>query len=213
MFYDRKEAGELLGAALRKFGQLDPVVLAIPRGGVPVGYEVAKVLRAPLDVVLTKKIGHPLDKEFAIGALGREGYSLSPAARGIPQDYLSNELRRVRKAVEEKDRIYHKEFPSLKINDKWIILVDDGVATGSTISVTADLLAQQSPAGLIIAIPVAPLNTVRKLKEHSNVNEVVCLEIPNDFRGVGQFYENFAPVEDSEAIDLLRRANASEKPK
>lgn len=212
MFYDRKEAGELLGAALRKFSHLDPVVLAIPRGGVPVGYEVAKILKAPMDVVLTKKLGHPVDKEFAIGALGVKGYSLSPAARGIPQDYLSSELQRVRKAVEEKDRIYHKEFPALKISDRWVILVDDGVATGSTILVTADLLVEQSPAGLIIAIPVAPPATIKKLEEHPFINEVVCLDTPDDFRGVGQFYENFAPVEDADAIDLLRKANATEQP-
>lgn len=212
MFYDRKEAGELLGAALRKFRHLNPVVLAIPRGGVPVGFEVAKILKAPLDVVLTKKIGHPGNKEFAIGALGVEGYSLNPAARGISQEYLSNELQRVRKVVEEKDRIYHEEYPGINISDRWVILVDDGVATGSTILVTADLLAQQSPAGLIIAIPVAPPETIRKLEEHLFINEVVCLETPDDFRGVGQFYENFAPVEDSDAIDLLRKLNATEQP-
>lgn len=210
MFFDRKEAGELLGAALRKFSHLDPVILAIPRGGVPVGYEIAKILKAPLDVVLVKKIGHPANNEFAIGALGLEGYSLSQAAKGIPQDYLSNELERVRKAVEEKDRFYHKDFPGIKISDRWIILVDDGVATGSTILVTVDLLAQQSPAGVIIAVPVAPPGTIKKLEEHPFVNEVVCLDTPDNFKGVGQFYENFAPVEDSEAIDLLRIANATE---
>ena len=211
MFYDRKEAGELLAAALRKYRDLDPVILAIPRGGVPVGYEVAKILNAPLDVVITKKIGHPVNSEYAIGALGLNGYSLNETSRGISQDYISNEILRIRKILEEKNKKYHKEFPAIDIFDRWIILVDDGVATGSTILVTADLLAKQSPAGIIVATPVAPEEAVRKMEENPSINEVVCLDTPHYFRGVGQFYENFDPVEDSEAIELLLKANAAEK--
>lgn len=210
MFHDRKEAGELLAVALKKYRHLDPVILAIPRGGVPVGYEVAKILKAPLDVVITKKIGHPVNSEYAIGALGVQGYSLNETAQGIPEDYLSNEIPRVQKIVEEKDRMYHREFPGIRISDKWIILVDDGVATGSTILVTADLLAKQSPAGIIVAVPVAPAETIRKLEKKPSINEVVCLDTPQYFRSVGEFYEHFDPVEDSEAIDLLRKANTTE---
>ncbi|MCC8360686.1 phosphoribosyltransferase [Salinimicrobium sediminilitoris] len=211
MFYDRKEAGELLAAALKKFRNLDPVILAIPRGGVPVGYEVAKILKAPLDVVISKKIGHPIDREYAIGAVGMRGHSLNHTAEGIPEDYLLNEILRVKKDVKEKDHMYHKTFPGIKLKDRWIILVDDGVATGSTVLVTVDLLAKQSPAGIIVAVPVAPAKTIRKMEDHPLINEVVCLETPEYFRGVSQFYENFAPVEDSEAIDLLRRASATER--
>lgn len=206
-FYNRKEAGELLAAALEKYSHLNPVILAIPRGGVPVAYEVAKVLKAPLDVVITKKIGHPVDKEYAIGAVGIRGHSLNDTAQGLPEEYLSDEILRVQKMVEEKDRMYHKEFPALSINNKWIILMDDGVATGSTMILTAELLAKQSTAGIIIAVPVAPEATLNKMEQNPSINEVVCLDTPKNFRGVGQFYENFAPVEDSEAIELLKKAN------
>lgn len=207
MFYDRKEAGEMLAAALEKYRHLNPVILGIPRGGVPVGYEVSRILKAPLDVVITKKIGHPVDKEYAIGAVGLQGHSLNETAQGIPEEYLSDEILRVQKMVEEKDRIYHRDNPAFPIIDKWIILVDDGVATGSTIILTAELLAKQSPAGIVIAVPVAPEVTIKKMEQNPSINEVVCLDTPENFRGVGQFYENFAPVEDSEAIDLLRKAN------
>lgn len=207
MFHDRKEAGELLAAALIKYRDLKPVVLAIPRGGVPVGYEVAKVLKAPLDVVITKKIGHPVNSEYAIGAVGLKGYSLNDTSRGISKDYISNEITRMQKMLEEKNLKYHKKFPVVELLDKWIILVDDGVATGSTILLTADLLEKQSPAGIIVGVPVAPEEAVRKMEENASINEVVCLYTPHYFRGVGQFYEHFDPVEDSEAVDLLLKAN------
>ena len=211
MFYDRKEAGQLLGAALIKYRNLKPVVLAIPRGGVPIGYEVAKILKAPLDVAITKKIGHPENSEYAIGALGVKGYALNETAIGIPEVYLSKEIRRVEKMVEKKNQSYHKDFPAVEIMDRWIILVDDGVATGSTILVTADLLAKQSPAGIIVAVPVAPEETVIRMKRNPSIHEVVCLHTPKYFRGVGQFYEDFTPVEDSEAIGLLLKANSTEE--
>jgi putative phosphoribosyl transferase len=211
MFYDRKEAGELLGAALVKYQHLDPLIVAIPRGGVPVAYEVAKILKAPLDVAITKKIGHPFNSEYAIGALGMNAYILNPGAQGIPEDYLHDEICRVKKMVQEKSNIYHQEFPVQEISGRWIILVDDGIATGSTILLTADILKKQSPAGIIIAVPVAPDQSIKKLEDNSSVNEVVCLHASPNFRGVGQFYENFAPVEDSEAMDLLRKAIPAEQ--
>lgn len=213
MFYDRKEAGERLAAALIKYSHLDPVILAIPRGGVPVGFEVAKSLKAPFDVIITKKIGHPYDKEYAIGAVGLKSHSLNPTARGIPEEYLSEEILKVQKMVEEKDRMYHKITPGLELKNRWVILVDDGVATGSTILVTADIVSKQSPAGIIVAVPVAPEVTVKKMEQNSSIYEVVCLTTPPNFSGVGQFYENFAPVGDSEALEMLRKANAIERTK
>lgn len=211
MFYDRMEAGKLLAAALKKYKHLKPVIFAIPRGGVPVGFEVAKTLKAPLDVLITKKIGHPFDKEYAIGAVGLTGHSLNETAGRISEDYLSEEIPRVQKLVREKDLKYHNSFPGIHVKNRWVILVDDGVATGSTILLTAEIIAKQHPAGIIVAVPVAPLETVKALEDNPSVNEVVCLEIPHNFRGVGQFYENFEPVEDSVAIDLLGKANAGEE--
>lgn len=211
MFYDRKEAGKLLGTALKKYRHLDPLILAIPRGGVPVGYEVAKILAAPLDVVISKKIGHPANKEYAIGALGVNGYILNGTAQGIPEDYLAREIQRIQKMVEDKDLKYHRELPAIEIRNRWIILVDDGIATGSTILVTAELLKKKSPAGIILATPVAPEETVLKIKKHLSFQEVVCLNTPRNFRGVGQFYEHFPSVKDSEAIELLIKANAIEQ--
>lgn len=209
MYYDRKEAGKILGLALKKYSRYRPLIIALPRGGVPVGYEVSKLMEAPMDVIFIRKLGHPLNREYAIGAVSSTGFCYDPSISGIAQSYIYEEVARLQKLVKEKEQLYYKGFRRQNIKGKWIILIDDGIATGNTILAAANLLSQQKPSAIVVGVPVGPEETVRKLIGNPIIDEVVCLEIPDDFGGVGQFYENFDPVEDSEAIALLKNANAT----
>lgn len=206
MFIDRNHAGRELAANLQSYRGKDVVVVAIPRGGLPIGAIIAKELNAPLDVAITKKIGHPYNSEFAVGALNQEGYILNPEVR-VSQEYLSEEIAKLKELVQKKHAWYYSRARPHDLKDKWVILVDDGIATGSTILATIDLIAKQQPKGIVVATPVSPPATIKKLKNSKSVNEVVCLLQPEDFGGVGQFYGSFFPVSDEEAISILEKAN------
>lgn len=207
MFKNREEAGTELALRLQAYKDKKVVVLAIPRGGLPLGAIIAKKLDAPLDVAITKKIGHPMNKEYAVGALNKQGYVLNPDVQ-LPEKALQEEIRKVQKQVEEKHEQYYSKGAPQELKAKWVVIVDDGMATGSTVLATVQLVGQQHPAGIVIATPVAPPRTVQKLKQTEGVHEVVCLEQPVYFQGVGQFYEDFYPVSDQEAISLLEKARS-----
>ena len=202
MFTDRIDAGLQLAEALSKYKGDNVVVIAIPRGGLPVGAVVAKALEAPLDVALSKKIGHPHHKEYAIGAVSLEHRVLSDVA-GISKSYLQEETKRIRAKLQERQKQYYKDRSPSSLTNKTVILVDDGVATGNTIMVTAALVQQQNPAMTIAAIPVAPPSAVELMETAPDIDEVVCLFQPQHFFAVGQFYESFDQVSDAEAIALL----------
>ncbi len=206
MFLDREEAGHRLARHLQSYKNKEAVVLAIPRGGLPLGEIVAKELNAPLDVAIIKKIGHPYNPEYAAGALNEEGYVLNPEAR-ISEEFLEEEVQRLRQEILKRHQQYYAKTQPHDVRGKWVIIVDDGIATGSTILATVALVAKKDPAGIVIATPVAPASTIRKLQSASGVDEVVCLEQPPYFSSVGQFYENFFSVSDEEAIEILERAN------
>ena len=206
MFINRKEAGYQLAQHLFAYKGKEIVVLAIPRGGLPLGEIVAKELNAPLDVAIIKKIGHPFNPEFAAGAMNEEGYVLNPDAR-VSEEFLVEEMERLREDIQRRHQQYYSKNKPHDVRGKWVIIVDDGIATGSTVLATVDLVAKKSPAGIVIATPVAPASTIRKLVSSPEVDEVICLEQPSDFGSVGQFYENFFPVTDEEAISILERAN------
>lgn len=206
MFTDREEAGEELARNLQSYKGKDVVVLAIPRGGLPLGSIISKELNAPLDVAITKKLGHPQNPEYAIGALNKDGYVINPEAH-VSQEYLDQEIKRVQKLVNERYDQYYSVVKPHSLQNKWVIIVDDGIATGSTVLATVQLASKEKPAGIVVATPVAPPRTVEKLKDSPFVDKVVCLETPPYFMGVGQFYENFFPVSDEEAIDILEKAN------
>ncbi len=208
MFKDRIEAGTQLAEKLLEFKSQNVVVLAIPRGGLPLGAIVAKALSAPLDVALTKKIGHPYNKEYAIGAVSLENIILSDAV-GVTKDYIEEETARLRKKLKERHDQYYKNNVPQNIKDKTVIIVDDGIATGNTILVTIELVKMQNPNKIIVAIPVAPPSTVRKLENSPEIDEVICLETPYNFHAVGQFYEEFYQVSDQEAIQLLEESKQS----
>ncbi len=208
MFKDRIDAGTQLAEKLLDFKSQNVVVLAIPRGGLPLGAIVAKALNAPLDVALTKKIGHPSNKEYAIGAVSLENIILSDAV-GVTKGYIEEETARLRKKLKERHNQYYKNNVPQNIKDKTVIIVDDGIATGNTILVTIELVKMQNPNKIIVAIPVAPPSTVRKLENSPEIDEVICLETPYNFHAVGQFYEEFYQVSDQEAIQLLEESRQS----
>ncbi|MGB5437721.1 MAG: phosphoribosyltransferase family protein [Maribacter sp.] len=211
MFRDRIDAATQLADHLMYIKTEDLVVLAIPRGGLPIGSVVAKTLGAPLDVVLTKKIGHPFHKEYAIGALSLENTILTDAI-GIPKEYIAEETAHIREILKQRHRQYYKHrFPE-NLRDKTIIIVDDGVATGNTLMVTIALVKKQNPRKIVVAIPVAPPSAIRLLKATPDVDELICLQIPENFHAVGQFYEEFQQVSDEEAIKLLEETNTKKYP-
>ena len=206
MFLDREEAGYSLARHLQHYKDKKVVVLAIPRGGLPLGEIVANELNAPLDVAIIKKIGHPYNPEFAAGALNEEGYVLNPDAH-VSKEFLEEEVKRLQVEIQKRHKLYYSKTKPHELRGKWVIIVDDGIATGSTILATVNLVAKKEPAGIVIATPVAPATTIRKLENSPQVDEVVCLEQPAYFASVGQFYENFFAVSDEEAVAILERAN------
>lgn len=206
MFADRTDAGIQLSEKLAHHANGKVVVLAIPRGGLPVAAIVAKSLNAPLDVALTKKLGHPHNREYAIGAVSLNNVVLSNAI-GISKSYIEEETKRIREVLKKRYQQYYKNRESQSLKDKTVIIIDDGIATGNTVMATVELVRQQSPEKVVVAIPVAPKLSITKLEESPLVDEVVCLSTPYHFHAVGQFYQQFYQVSDDEAIAILESAN------
>lgn len=200
MFKDRLAAGEMLADALKKFQHESGIVLAVPRGGVPVAYAVVKKLGLPLELVLTKKIGHPMNKEYAIGAASLTDYFVVPD-KEVSQDYIDQELIRIRKRLKEMQEIFQGDRKPADPAGKTLIVIDDGMATGNTLLATVRVLRKSNPAKIILAVPVASRQAVAKLSRE--VDEVIALEIPQEFYGVGLFYENFDQVSDEEVMYYL----------
>ncbi len=204
MFRDRFDAANRLAEMLMHYKGQECVVLAIPRGGLQIGYIVARELEAPLDIVLTKKIGFPGNSEYAIGAVSMTGRILTGSV-DVPASYIEEETGRIRQRLKRMYELYRGNEQPMQVRGKIAIIVDDGIATGSTMLATIDLVKEESPAKVVVAIPVGPSNTVRMLKKYAD--EVVCIETPDEFYAIGEFYENFEQVEDDEAISLLKEAN------
>lgn len=209
MFQDRTDAGIQLSEKLTFYKDQDVVVLAIPRGGLPLGAIVAKALNAPLDVALIKKIGHPYNKEYAIGAVSLESVITSNTIN-ISKSYIEEETSRIRELLSKRYQEYYKKGKPHNLKDKVVIIVDDGIATGNTLLATVELVYKQKPRSIVIAIPVAPPSSINKLENSPYVNEVICLETPHNFMAVGQFYEEFDAVSDEEAIQILQETNKKE---
>ena len=207
MFKDRIDAGLRLAEELQKYRGENLLVLAIPRGGLPVAAIVAKSLEAPLNVALIKKIGHPNNKEFAIGAVSLEDYILTEN-EWAPPSYILQETTRIREILEKRFEQYYKNVDIVSIKDKTVIIIDDGIATGNTLILTVGLIAKQKPASIVVAVPVAPASAIKRLNRLGELREIVCLEVPNNFQAVGQFYEDFDQITDVEAINILEQANS-----
>ena len=203
MFKDRFDAGKQLAKALQQYKNRDGVVLAVPRGGVEIGYVLAKELDLPLEVVLSKKIGHPHQPEFAIGAVSLESRIVNERS-DVSEEYLEKETSRLRQLLRERYKSYYGDRQPLSLEDKIVIIVDDGIATGNTLLSTVELVRHHRPRWVVVAIPVAPPDSLRHIEQAKGVDEVVCLLAPRDFYAVGQFYENFEQVEDEEVVRLLK---------
>ena len=210
MFKDRTDAGLLLVKKLSNYhNNKDAVVVTIPRGGIPLGYVIAKGLHLPLELVLSKKIGHPLHKEFAIGAVTLTDRILSDAANDVSRMYIEAETSRIRTILKERQDGYYDTRKPISFKNKIVIVVDDGVATGNTLMSSIKLIEKQKPSQIIVALPVGPPSVIEKIKNIPSVNDTICLLVPENFRAVGQFYKNFDPIKDNEVVTLLEKANTT----
>lgn len=205
IFQDRNDAANRLAAKLEAYKNKNAIVLAVPRGGVPLGYIIAKTLNLPLEVVLSKKIGHPFHEEFAIGAVTLKSQILSQAASKVDARYIDEETKKIRDFLYKRYEDYYGSKTPLELKDKILIVVDDGIATGNTILSTIEMLHEEQPAKIVIAIPVSSQSALQKLQNHPYIHEVVCLSAPINFRSVGRFYENFDQVDNSEVKRLLNK--------
>lgn len=205
IFQDRYDAGRRLADALDKYRDEPVIVLALPRGGVIVGYEVANALHAPLNVIISRKIGAPGDPEFAIGAISENGEMAVNdeilSMYRIPQSYVTSEARRQMDEIKRRINLYRNGRPLPDLKDKTVILVDDGMATGSTMMAAAKAVQAEKARKVVVAIPVAPPETVETFKKL--VDEVVCLSSPEYFMGVGRWYVNFEQVSDEKVKEIL----------
>jgi predicted phosphoribosyltransferase len=209
MFKDRIDAAQKLLPYLIRFKNMkNVVILAVPRGALQIGNYLAKELKLNLDVALTKKIGYPGNEEYGIGAvsLNSEFYDYDLVKRGeVSKSYIDEQIKTIRKSLKEKFKKYHKKAESIKLKDKIVIIIDDGIATGKTMLATIQLVKIEKPKAIIIAVPVAPPGTIEMLKPY--VTEVICIDIEPEFFAIGEFYEDFPQVEDEEAIKMLEEAN------
>jgi putative phosphoribosyl transferase len=211
-FRDRFHAGRRLAAALAPYaGRPNLLVLALPRGGVPVGYEVARALNAPLDVMLVRKLGVPGHEELAMGAIASGGIRVLSdevvSAFGIPDRVIATVAAHEAEELDRRELAYRDGRPPPEVRGHTVILVDDGLATGSTMRAAAAALRAQHPERLIAAVPVAPPETCASLR--SEVDDVVCALAPEPFFAVGNWYDDFSQTTDAEVRELLRAAQAS----
>jgi putative phosphoribosyl transferase len=210
-FRDRTQAGQLLAAELKKYADLqDVMVLALPRGGVPVAFEIARELRAPMDVFVVRKLGVPGQEELALGAIASGG------ARVLNQDVveslnISDRIidaitAREQHTLDERERVYRDGRPPYPVRDHTVILVDDGLATGATMLAAIRAVRKQKPKAVIVAVPVAAPRVYESFMPE--VDDIICLATPQPFLGVGQWYEDFSQISDQQVRNLLEKTSA-----
>jgi len=206
-YRDRREAGRVLGGALAHYrGRAGLLVLALPRGGVAVGFEVAHALDAPLDVFIVRKLGYPGHEEYAMGAIASGGVrvmSLQPGITVPPQE-LARVLAQEEAELARREQLYRGNRPRIELRERTVIVVDDGLATGSTMRAAVRAIRRQSPAHLAVAVPVGAPQTCRSLR--AEVDELVCPAMPEPFRAVGLWYRDFPQSTDDEVHELLDEA-------
>ena len=210
-FPDRAEAGRVLGLKLSKYaGRDDVIVLGLPRGGVPVAYEVAQALRVPLDVFIVRKLGVPGFEELAVGAIASGGVRVlnEDVARALPNadEIIEAVTAKETAELQRREQSYRDGRPAPELRDKTIILVDDGLATGATMRAAVKALRQRGASKIIVAVPVGPPDTCREFE----ADEVICASAPEFFQAVGQYYEDFSQTSDDEVRELLARAAQGE---
>ena len=206
-FSDRIEAGKKLAIALKDFSSKNGVVLAIPRGGVVVAYEIAKAIGLPLDVIIPRKLGAPGNAELAIGAVAEDGTAILDnelvSYLGVSRSYIQEEIETQKQEIHRRLTLYRQQssYPDLKGLD--VIVVDDGIATGSTMKAALASVKNRGAASITVAIPVGPPSTIKELEKLAD--HVVCLYTPEYFQAIGQFYSDFSQTEDEEVVALLQQ--------
>lgn len=203
---DRVEAGKRLASAVKSVGK-DAIILGVPRGGVVVGFEVAQALCVPLDIIVTKKIGAPENPELAIGAVAEDGtYILDEDILRqiyVPKEYIAEEVERQKQEIQRRLIRYRGDVPYPTLKNREVVVIDDGVATGSTLKAALRLLRGKGAKTVVVAVPVGPPETIRELRKLAD--RVVVLFTPEPFYAIGQFYVDFSQTSDKEVIELLRR--------
>jgi putative phosphoribosyl transferase len=211
LFANRREAGRILASLLMRYADRDDVlVLALPRGGVPVGFEVAQALRAPLDVFIVRKLGVPGHDELAMGAIATGGVRVLNddvvISLELEPEVIDAVAAREEKELARRERIYRGARPAPDVRGRTVIVVDDGLATGSTMRAAVAALRKQGPARIVVAVPVAAPETCKEFK--TEVDEAVCAATPRMFNGVGRWYEDFSQTTDEEVHELLAQARS-----
>lgn len=214
LYRDRQDAGIQLAEHLTKYASENPIIIALPRGGVVLGFEVAKKLNAPLDVVATRKIGAPFHPEFGVGAIAPNGVRVlnfeALKLLKIPESLIEQIIERETIEMNRRANLYRKDLSPLDLRDKTVIVVDDGLATGVSTQAAIQSIKMMNPKKIILAVPVSPPETAKKFR--TEVDEFLCLNVMPDFYAVGAYYDNFAQVTDDEVINLLQAARDNVNP-
>jgi putative phosphoribosyl transferase len=205
---DRAEGGQILAAKLKQYAKRpDVIILGLPRGGVPVAFQVATILDLPLDIFLVRKLGVPGQEELAMGAIASGGVRVLNGdiidAMQIPESIIDTVAVKEQRELERREKFYKQDAPPLDITNKTVILIDDGLATGATMRAAAEALKLQNVSKIVIAVPVAAESTCRELSHL--VDEIVCALTPEPFYGVGYWYDDFSQTTDAEVIELLKK--------
>jgi predicted phosphoribosyltransferase len=215
MFRDRSDAGRQLAVALAPLRNERPLILALPRGGVVVGAEIAEALDCDFDVLLVKKLRAPFQPELAIGAISEDGKPIlnEKILRGLGVDkaYLEHESRERMEEIRQQQKMYRAVKRRLSPAQRAVVIVDDGLATGATMRAAVQAVAAMKPSALVVAVPVGAPETVHEILGMPEVEDVVCIEQPSFFRAVGELYKEFPQVEDEEVVEILRRFPSAEE--
>ncbi len=213
LFEDRSEAGRKLAGKLERYREEEPVILALPRGGAPVGYEVSRTLGAPLDVCIARKLGAPGQPELGIGAVAQGGARVLNyrvlSQLGVPESYVERVTAREIREVERRQHRLRSGYEPVNVRGKTAILVDDGLATGVTALAAIQSVREREPKRLVLAVPVCAAQTVEAI--YPEVEDLVCLAIPSELGAVGFWYENFGQVPDETVIELLRKSRREQE--
>ncbi|MCL1977655.1 MAG: phosphoribosyltransferase [Candidatus Bathyarchaeota archaeon] len=207
IFLNRIDAGRQLADALKTQSFVDGLILAIPRGGVVIGFEVAETLELPLDIIIPRKIGSPENPELAIGAMTEDGTAILDenliSYLNVSKDYIYHESEKQKQEIQRRMQVYRQNEPYPDLEGRDVIVVDDGIATGSTMKAALVSVKNRGAKSVIAAIPVGPTTTIEELKQQAD--RVFCLYMPEVFYAIGEFYDDFTQTSDVEVIDLLRK--------
>ena len=213
-FADRVDAGKRLAAALKSFKSKDAIVLAIPRGGVVVGFEISKALGVPLNIIVPRKIGAPDNPELAIGAVTEDGTTILNerlvSDLGVSENFIKEESERQRAEIERRLESYRGDVPYPNLKNRVVLIVDDGIATGYTMKAALASVRKKGAKSVVIAIPVGPPSTIQELEKVTD--HVICLYTPEEFYAIGEFYEDFSQTTDEEVKRLFRLRQNQQKP-